>query len=58
MYLLKPTTYMNLSGESAGAVARYRRVDPATRVLAVADDVSMEFGKLRLRPSGSAGGHN
>jgi peptidyl-tRNA hydrolase, PTH1 family len=56
--MIKPLTYMNLSGESAGAIARYRRIDPAARVLAIADDVSMEFGKLRLRDSGSAGGHN
>ncbi len=55
---MKPLTYMNLSGESAGAAVRYRRLDPSSQVLVLTDDVSMGFAKLRLRESGSAGGHN
>lgn len=55
--LMKPVTYMNLSGEAAGEAARFYKV-PAQRVLVVCDDVSLPVGKLRFRKSGSAGGHN
>ena len=55
--VMKPTTYMNLSGEAAGEAARFYKV-PAERVLVVCDDVSLPAGKLRVRRSGSAGGHN
>ena len=48
---------MNLSGEAAGDAARFYKV-PAERVLVVCDDVSLPAGKLRVRRSGSAGGHN
>ena len=55
--VMKPQTYMNLSGESVGEAARFYKV-PADHVLVISDDVSMPVGKLRIRKSGSAGGHN
>ena len=55
--LLKPQTYMNLSGESAAEAVAYYKLD-IKDMLVVADDVTMEFGKIRLRTEGSAGGHN
>jgi PTH1 family peptidyl-tRNA hydrolase len=55
--LLMPTTYMNLSGESAGPLARYYKINPA-RVLPISDDVALPWGRLRLRDGGSHGGHN
>lgn len=55
--LMKPTTYMNLSGEAVASAAQFYKVPPE-RVLVIIDDVSLPLGKLRLRMSGSAGGHN
>lgn len=55
--LMKPQTYMNLSGESVGEAARFYKI-PAGHVLVISDDVSLPTGKLRIRKSGSAGGHN
>ena len=55
--VMKPTTYMNLSGESVGEAARFYKIAP-DRVLVISDDVDLPLGKLRLRVSGSAGGHN
>lgn len=55
--LLKPTTYMNLSGESVGEAARFFKILPEN-VLVFCDDVSLPCGKLRIRRKGSAGGHN
>ena len=55
--LMKPQTYMNLSGEAVGEAARFYKI-PADRVLVIYDDVSLPVGKLRVRPTGSAGGHN
>lgn len=55
--LMKPTTYMNLSGEAVGEAARFYKIPPE-RVLVIADDVSLAPGRLRLRRKGSAGGHN
>lgn len=57
LVLAKPQTFMNLSGESIGPLARYLKVQPS-EVLAVVDDMEIPWGKLRLRSSGSAGGHN
>lgn len=55
--LLKPTTFMNLSGEAVSAAARYYKLPPE-RVLVLCDDVSLAPGVIRIRDSGSAGGHN
>jgi PTH1 family peptidyl-tRNA hydrolase len=55
--LLKPTTYMNRSGQSVRAVLDWYKWKPAA-VLAVYDDMDLPVGRLRIRPSGSAGGHN
>ena len=55
--LMKPVTYMNLSGEAVGEAARFYKIPPE-RVLVISDDVSLPLGKLRIRKSGSAGGHN
>ena len=55
--LMKPRTFMNLSGEAVGNYAHYYRIQPP-EVLIVLDDAAIPLGELRLRPSGSAGGHN
>ena len=55
--VMKPQTYMNLSGESVREAAQFYKIPPE-RVLVIYDDVSLPVGKLRVRPSGSAGGHN
>lgn len=55
--LMKPTTYMNLSGQAVGQAARFYKIPP-DRVLVISDDVALPQGKLRIRRSGSAGGHN
>ena len=55
--VMKPQTYMNLSGEAVREAAQFYKIPPE-RVLAIYDDVSLPVGKLRVRPSGSAGGHN
>lgn len=54
---LKPTTFMNLSGESVAEAAKFYKV-PAENVLVIYDDISLKPGTLRIRESGSAGGHN
>ena len=55
--LMKPQTFMNLSGEAVGEAARFYKLPPE-RVLVISDDVSLPVGKLRIRKGGSAGGHN
>ena len=55
--VMKPTTYMNLSGEAVGDAARFYKLSP-DHVLVISDDVDLPLGKLRLRTGGSAGGHN
>ena len=55
--LMKPQTFMNLSGEAVGEAARFYKVSPE-HVLVVSDEISLPLGKLRVRPKGSAGGHN
>ncbi|MCI8455195.1 MAG: aminoacyl-tRNA hydrolase [Lachnospiraceae bacterium] len=55
--LLKPQTYMNVSGESLRAAAEYYKLSPK-QVVVIYDDISLEPGQLRIRARGSAGGHN
>ena len=55
--LMKPQTYMNLSGEAVGQAARFYKI-PADHVLVVSDDITLPIGALRIRTKGSAGGHN
>ena len=55
--VMKPVTYMNLSGQAVGEAARFYKLSP-DRVLVVSDDVDLPLGKLRIRKGGSAGGHN
>jgi PTH1 family peptidyl-tRNA hydrolase len=57
VYLCKPQTYMNLSGEAVRALGDFYKIAPE-QMLIVLDDMALPLGKLRLRPSGSAGGHN
>lgn len=55
--LVKPQTFMNLSGESIQAVMNFYKVEP-TEVIVIYDDISLPPGQLRIRQKGSAGGHN
>ncbi len=55
--LMKPMTFMNLSGQAVGQAARFYKLPPE-RVLVLSDDVSLPPGRLRIRQKGSAGGHN
>lgn len=57
LILLKPQTFMNASGLSVMDAARFYKLPPE-RVLVLSDDISLEVGRLRVRASGSAGGHN
>lgn len=56
--LVKPQTYMNLSGESVRALADFYKVDEVSEVLIIYDDISLDVGQMRIRKKGSAGGHN
>lgn len=56
--LLKPQTYMNLSGESIRAACDFYKIDPETELVVMYDDISLPPGHLRIRGKGSAGGHN
>ncbi|MDX2227738.1 MAG: aminoacyl-tRNA hydrolase [Verrucomicrobiae bacterium] len=56
--LLKPQTFMNLSGEAVAAAVRWFKLDPASQVVVILDEVALPFGRIRIRPHGSAGGHN
>ena len=57
VYLVKPQTYMNLSGESVCEMARFYKIPPEN-IIVISDDVSLDTGRIRVRPKGSAGGHN
>jgi PTH1 family peptidyl-tRNA hydrolase len=56
--LLKPTTYMNLSGRSVGEAVGFYKLDPARDLMVIVDDVALPTGAIRVRAAGSAGGHN
>ncbi len=55
--LIKPTTFMNLSGEAVYAVMHYYKI-PIENVIVIFDDISLDVGKVRIRRKGSHGGHN
>ena len=57
VFLMKPQTYMNLSGDAALQAMKFYKV-PLSNLLVVSDDVSLPMGKLRVRRRGSSGGHN
>ena len=55
--LLKPSTFMNLSGESVREAASFYKINPSN-IIILHDDISLEIGRMRIRSKGSAGGHN
>ena len=55
--LVKPQTYMNLSGDSVGEMAQFYKIPPEN-IIVINDDISLDVGRIRVRPKGSAGGHN
>lgn len=57
LHLIKPTTYMNLSGKAVNYWLQQLKI-PKENLLVITDDVSLPYGKIRLKPKGSAGGHN
>jgi PTH1 family peptidyl-tRNA hydrolase len=56
-YILKPTTFMNLSGEAVRPLADYYKIPPSN-ILVIFDDVDIPFGRVRIKANGSGGGHN
>ena len=56
--LLKPTTFMNLSGQCVGQAVSFYKVDPVNDLIVIVDDLYLPVGAIRIRPSGSDGGHN
>ena len=56
--LLKPLTYMNLSGESIKEAVDYYKIDPDSELIVFSDDINLDVGNIRIRKKGSAGGHN
>ena len=56
--LVKPLTFMNLSGESIRPLVDYYKVDPESELIVVSDDITLSPGGIRIRKKGSAGGHN
>ena len=57
VYLVKPQTYMNLSGDSVVEFVRFFKI-PVENVIVISDDISLETGRVSISPKGSAGGHN
>ncbi len=55
--LLKPQTYMNLSGEAVGSAARFYKIEP-TDVVVIHDDLDLDFGRVQIKVGGGHGGHN
>ena len=56
--LIKPQTYMNLSGDSIIDVCQYYKIDVETNLIVIYDDIALDVGSIRVRKKGSAGGHN
>lgn len=56
--LVKPQTFMNLSGESIREIIDYYRIEEQTELIVVSDDINLDMGVVRIRKKGSAGGHN
>jgi PTH1 family peptidyl-tRNA hydrolase len=57
--LIKPQTYMNLSGEAVACFAnKHKLAEPGENLIVISDDLALPFGKIRIRARGSAGGHN
>ena len=56
--LVKPQTFMNLSGESVRELVDYYRIEETQKLIVIYDDISLQPGQLRVRKKGSAGGHN
>ncbi|MBQ7724242.1 MAG: aminoacyl-tRNA hydrolase [Lachnospiraceae bacterium] len=56
--LVKPLTFMNLSGEALREIVSYYKIDPSEELIVISDDIDLDPGRIRVRPSGSAGGHN
>ena len=57
--LVKPQTYMNLSGEAVACLfAKHKLAAPGEKLIVISDDLALPFGKIRIRARGSAGGHN
>ena len=56
--LVKPQTYMNLSGESVHSAVDFYKCNPTEELIVLCDDINLEVGQLRIRKKGSAGGHN
>ncbi len=57
VYLIKPQTYMNLSGDSVIEFAKFYKIPPEN-IIVISDDISLDTGRIRVREKGSAGGHN
>ena len=57
LHLIKPTTYMNLSGKAVNHYLQLHKI-PKENLLVITDDIALPYGKIRLKPKGSAGGHN
>ncbi len=57
VWLMKPQTFMNLSGDAVSAMLQWLKIGPA-RLLVISDDLDLPLGKIRVRRQGSAGGHN
>ena len=56
--LMKPQTFMNLSGEAVQQAVTFYKADPASQLIVLYDDISLQPGTIRIREKGSAGGHN
>lgn len=56
--MVKPQTFMNLSGESIGEILRFYKLEPRENLIVIFDDINLPPGNIRIRGKGSAGGHN